>query len=80
MGDPSDAGARHPRSLCAVSRYGRLGHARAGRTYNENVVVNKAGLTLQGSGPGVIIEGTFRQDNGFAEALLDHTCTVLRQP
>ena len=28
-------------------------------TYNENVVVNKAGITLQGQGPGVKIEGTF---------------------
>jgi VCBS repeat-containing protein len=32
-------------------------------TYNENVVVNKS-VTLQGTGPGVVIEGTFTEDNG----------------
>ena len=32
-------------------------------TYNENVIVNKS-VTLQGTGPGVVIEGTFTEDNG----------------
>ena len=32
-------------------------------TYNENVIVNKDGLTLQGVGPGVSIRGTFDTEN-----------------
>jgi|GEM_PF-4017369 len=38
-------------------------------TYNENVVVNKS-VTLQGAASGVVIEGTFTEDNGnFAGSL-----------
>ena len=35
-------------------------------TYNENVTVNVAGLTILGSGPGTIIEGTFKSSNGIS--------------
>jgi Ca2+-binding RTX toxin-like protein len=36
-------------------------------TYNENVTVNKDGLTLIGAGDSTIIHGTFKSDNGIAD-------------
>ena len=40
-------------------------------TYHENITINKANLTLTGSGPGVVIAGTFRTDNGITGSTAD---------
>ena len=39
----------------------------AAGTYNENVVVNKNGLSVIGAGDTTIIHGTFKSDNGIAD-------------
>jgi VCBS repeat-containing protein len=36
-------------------------------TYNENVVVNTANLTIKGAAAGVVIHGSFKSDNGIAD-------------
>jgi hypothetical protein len=36
-------------------------------TYNENVTVNKDGLSIIGAGDSTIIQGTFKSDNGIAD-------------
>lgn len=35
-------------------------------TYTGNIIVDVAGITIKGAGPGVVLEGTFRTDNNIA--------------
>ena len=39
----------------------------AAGTYNENLTINTAGITLVGAGTSTIIHGTFKANNGLAE-------------